>query len=577
MINFFQIVWQFLGRYKKAVFFVMGVGLFAATIEAFIPYLYGYLIDVAIKEKELILISKFLLLWLILRLVANQGHRLVRRKGGFIAVDASHDLLLKLTGHILDLPLSFHKDRKIGAIFRKIDRASDYLERTIAYVIFSFLPDFLSLLMALAILFWIKWELGLAMILILLVYGYISWQKNKPILKTHKTLHRTFEKVYGNLYDTMSNIQIVKSHTTEDIERERHGDGFRGQAAKVYKNFLRLHANLNFWQQTVSSLGFIFVLSLGIFFLRNELISIGQLIMFLGYVNLASRPFSMLAEYYRIVSEGIIVINRGLKLLKVEPEKYQIETSVNLRELKGEIEFQDVSFGYQDHQRVLNKINFKVRAGEIVALVGESGVGKTTLVDLISRYYSPNEGKILIDGYNIEEVNLKSLREKIALVPQEISLFNDTIENNIRYGRPGASSQEIIKASQIANADEFIQRFSKKYQQVVGERGIKLSTGQKQRIAIARAVLRNPIILILDEATSNLDSISERLVQSALAELIKGRTVFIIAHRLSTVMRADKIIVLDKGQVAEIGNHYELLARKNFYYRLFTFQTDFLA
>ncbi|MFH1671432.1 MAG: ATP-binding cassette domain-containing protein, partial [Candidatus Portnoybacteria bacterium] len=211
--------------------------------------------------------------------------------------------------------------------------------------------------------------------------------------------------------------------------------------------------------------------------------------------------------------------------------------------------------------------------GQMVALVGESGVGKTTLIDLISRYYIPQEGKILIDNKDISEVSLESLRKNIAIVPQEVTLFNDTIKNNIRYGRPKATENEIIRASKAAHVHEFIQKFDKKYEQLVGERGIKLSTGQKQRVAIARAILRDPRILILDEATASLDSATEKLVQEALAGLVENRTTFVIAHRLSTIQKADLILVLEKGRIIESGDHQELISKGGVYKKLSKLQS----
>ncbi|MFH1966867.1 MAG: ATP-binding cassette domain-containing protein, partial [Patescibacteria group bacterium] len=227
-----------------------------------------------------------------------------------------------------------------------------------------------------------------------------------------------------------------------------------------------------------------------------------------------------------------------------------------------------INFGYQKSNKVLRDINFKVKPGQMVALVGESGVGKTTLADLISRYYIPKQGKILVDGQDIAEVNLESLRKQIAIVPQEVTLFNDTIKNNLRYGRQKATDEEIIEAAKVAHVHEFVQKFDKKYEQLVGERGIKLSTGQKQRVAIARAILRNPKILILDEATSSLDSVTEKLVQDALAKLVKGRTTFVIAHRLSTIQKADLILVLEKGRIIEQGDHQELINKGGVYREL---------
>jgi subfamily B ATP-binding cassette protein MsbA len=325
--------------------------------------------------------------------------------------------------------------------------------------------------------------------------------------------------------------------------------------------------SMSAWQQTISGVGFVAIFGVGIFLLKTGIISAGELIMFVGYTSLVQQPIAQLSNNYRTVRRGMIVIERALKIKNIKIEKY--ESGIELKETHGEVAFENVSFAYKKKQKVLRGIDFKTSPGESVALVGPSGVGKTTLVDLISRYISPIAGRVLIDGHDIQNISLQSLRKNIAIVPQEITLFNDTIENNIKYGRSKAGTKKILEVAQAANAHEFIQKFPKQYKQLVGERGVKLSTGQKQRIAIARALLRDPKILILDEATSALDSISEKLVQEALKRLIQGRTTFIIAHRLSTIRHADKIFVFNNGKIVERGKHDELIQKPDGLYRKF--------
>jgi glucan exporter ATP-binding protein len=567
-----KLVWEFLKKYKKRVFFIALIAIMGSFISAVIPYIYGRLVDIAISESlNIQLIGAILFFWLILSLLGDWSSRFTQTQGSYIAIDSYNDLLLQTSGHILDLPLSFHKRKKMGEIIRRVYRGADYLETIINQVVFNVGPNFLTVLGALIIMTLVEWRLTLLLFIILVLYSLVSIWKTKPIIKIQKRMNKAYERAYGDLYDSILNIQTVKSFTNEETEKKKMAKDFRDRAARQSKSFMDSWRQLDAWQQTIFSLGFIFVFGGAIFFLKEGAITTGQLVMFIGYISLAYRPFGMLANDYRIISTGLAAIQRAVKLLRVVPEPYQEEKK--LKDIKGKIEFINVSFGYQGKQNVLREISFKVKPGQMVALVGESGVGKTTLVDLISRYYIPKQGKILIDGQDISEVNLESLRKNIAIVPQEVTLFNDTIKNNIRYGRPRATDREIIEAAKAAHVDEFVRKFDKKYDQLVGERGIKLSTGQKQRVAIARAILRDPKILILDEATSSLDTATERLVQEALARLIKGRTTFVIAHRLSTIQKADLILVLEKGRIVEEGEHQELISKGGVYKKLCELQS----
>jgi ABC-type multidrug transport system fused ATPase/permease subunit len=282
-------------------------------------------------------------------------------------------------------------------------------------------------------------------------------------------------------------------------------------------------------------------------------------------------PLRMLLWQWLTVQRSLSGIKRTRELLLLPQENYKRKGRI-LDKIKGRVEYKNVSFSYPRKNLILNKISFIVPAGKKIALVGGSGEGKTTTADLLSLYNVPDSGKILIDGVDIRDFNLKFLRNIIAYVPQEIILFNDTIRNNMLYGKPGATEQEIVEAAKTANIHNFIESLPKKYNTLVGERGVKLSTGQKQRLAIARAVIRNPKILVLDEATSSLDVESEKIVQEALERLVKGRTTFIIAHRLSTVRNADEILVLKEGKIVERGDHESLMERKGIYYKFYALQ-----
>ncbi|MFC1700605.1 ABC transporter ATP-binding protein [Patescibacteria group bacterium] len=563
-----KIIIQYLKPYKKRVYFIIFIAILSSAISAFIPYIYGRLVDVSIMDNSsLLVIGKILLLWLFLSLIDGWFSRISVFNGYELSVEASNDLTVEITSHVLDLPLSFHKNEKIGKVMQKVDNGASYMEMIIDNAIFGICPSFLTVIISLIIMAFVEWHLSLILFSILALYFLTSVWKTDPIIQYEKKINKTSEQVFGDLYDAVGNIQIVKSCVREKLEKKKLDKNFRHKLTDKIKSSLNSWRSLNVWQDSIFSLGFVFIFTSAVLFLRSGTITAGQLVMFIGYTSLAFQPFGMIAGYYRQIRKGLTAIERANDLLKEKPEPYK-GRKIELKNVRGAIEFQNVSFQYDKGKGILKDINLKTKVGQMIALVGESGVGKSTLVDLISGYYKPNKGKILIDGQDISKATLKSIRKNIAIVPQEISLFNDTIINNLRYGNLKATEQEVISATKVANANKFIQKFPKKYKQMVGERGIKLSTGQKQRIAIARAILRNPKILILDEATASLDSATEKLVQDALEHLIKGRTTFVIAHRLSTIQKADQIFVLKDGKIIEEGDHKELVEKGGVYKEL---------
>lgn len=567
-----KVIWRQIEN-KRLFYFAVALSLFAAAANAVTPYIYGTLTDSAVSSsRRWGFILLFLLFWFFLSLFRDLASAFSQKIGSNLAMDAGYKkFYLWLAYFYIDLPIWFHKEKKSGTVLSSINRGADSFFALLDSAVFGILPGFVSFFIAFAIIFFLEWRMGLIVALTIGFYSLITLKYTKAIIVEEKEKHRFWDKAYGDIYDSIGNIFAVKSFTTENFEKKKHKANFHRVGAS-YKKTMEYWTRLSFWQDFILGLGFISIFAGGLWLLSLEEITVGKFVMFIGYFNLTTKPFVNLAFQYKFIRRSFVGIKKALKILKNKPEA-DYPSAKDIGKIQGKIVFQNVSFKYKKGGEILKGVSFSVEPGEMAALVGESGVGKSTLASLISRYYLPNEGKIFIDGNEIRRVKFRSLREQMAVVPQEVALFNDTVKNNIAYGKIGASDEEIIAAAKAANADEFIEKFAKKYKQIVGERGVKLSTGQKQRIAIARAILRDPRILILDEATAALDSVSEKLVQDALKKLIKGRTVFVIAHRLSTIVHADKIIVLEGGKIVETGRHEDLIKQEGVYKKFWELQT----
>jgi len=560
---------------KKDIKRVFIVTLFGSILGAFIPLLYGKVIRMAgdgVSALEYILLLMFM--WLMMDQVYNWTTRYSDKQGTYTAWNIGYELFTGCLSHLIRLPMSFLSEQRLGKVVQRFERGSDVLERMIRDVLFSLVPSFLSLLFAFGVMLWIRWQLAGLVLLTVVSYALTMISSNKKIILLNRETRKMWEEAWGHLWDVVNNVKAVKANTNEEFEVERIKTNFNKCYSRE-KEAEELRHRIKTYEHLIFGGGAVITMSLGALMLRWGTIDAGGLFSFLGYINLAYTPFSRLSHNWRFVLEGVVVEERVANFLGEKEENY--ESGEELK-IAGDIEFRNVSFGYgKTGNPVLRNINLTIKEGETVALVGESGVGKTTLIDLISRYYDADEGEILIGGKNIKNWQLGSLRSQIAVVPQDISLFNDTIRLNIAYGDIHKISEDsVIEDAAVASyAHNFItgDKFVNGYNQVVGERGVKLSAGQKQRVAIARALVRDPKILILDEATSALDSESEMYVQQALEVLIKSRTTLIIAHRLSTVKKADKIVVLGDGGVAEVGKHEELIALNGIYKKLIDLQS----
>lgn len=562
----FGIIKNQLANYKKDLIILSFLGIISAILVGVLPYLLGRLFDSILLEGKDFLF--FVSLWGAVTLVSYLLDWQAGIKRERLSTVAEADYLVGGFSRLLEMPLSFHKDHKIGNITHRIMRAAGALNTISGRVIIDLTPQFLSIVVGLSIALFIDYRLALFLLAGIAIYVLIMLRKLPLLTDVHTKMHQAYQISYGNAFDATINVQAVKQASAEKYEKARFYKGFRLKVVGFYMKLIVLWRGLSFYQRLLVLTTQLSIIGCSVFWIRAGQMTIGELIMFNGYAAMVFGPFFALGNFWHVVQGGMISLIQADKILSIPPENYVPDGAVLLPGIKGGVVFKDARFFYKKKQgKILDNINLEVEPGEIIALVGESGVGKTTLVDLISGFYFPVSGRVLIDGHDIKKLDLGFLRSQIAVVPQEIMLFNDTILNNIKYGKFGASEKEVQDAARLAYADRFIEKFPKKYEQVVGERGIKLSAGQKQRIAIARAVLREPKILILDEPTSSLDAESENYIRDALEKLMKGRTTFIIAHRFSTVRGADRILVLDKGKIAEQGRHEDLMRIENGIYR----------
>jgi ABC-type multidrug transport system fused ATPase/permease subunit len=556
---------------RKQIVTIVLVATLGAVLTVAIPYVYGKLFDLAsIPNTEITFLLSLIGIWLLLSLLSTYISNLSGYMGDTISTKISLQAEVEAYSHFLTLPILFHKKEQRGEVLQKISRASWSLQDVISTVA-DFLPQLLMLLFSLIIMFIIEWKIALVLLFSFVIYGILTIKFVKPELEARKKENKAFEKQYGKVYDKLYNVFLVKNFVMEDKEKDNFLKSLLGKVLPAVKYANERSRKVSIIQGVINSLAFVAVLGSAIFLIREGNITSGEFIMFFGYINLAFGPLRYFGTIYRRYRRANVAIKRFLKLKNIEPEKMKHGNKV-LNSIKGEIIFDNVEFGYFKGKNVLKKINLKINPGETVALVGKSGVGKTTLAELIMGYYQPSKGNIMLDKTNLSDLQLKWLRDNIAVVPQDLNLFNDLLINNLRYANPKASFNDVIRAAKAASAHDFIDKLPKKYNTMVGEEGIKLSMGQRQRIAITMAFLKNPKILILDEPTAALDAESEKKVQEGIRRLIEGKTTMIIAHRFSTVRDADKIVVLDKGGIAEIGNHEELIRKKGIYYDLYSLQ-----
>ena len=492
--------------------------------------------------------------------------------GHIMGAKMEYNMRNEIFAHYQKLSFSFYDNQKVGQLMSRVTNDLFDISELFHHGPEDLVISIIKLIGSFSILLSVNWRLALtafAIVPVMLAYAfYFNVKMKRAFVKNRARI----ADINAQIEDNLSGIRVVKSFANEDMEMDKFkagNDRFVESKKESYKYMGLYHSGLGAFTTLIS----VIVIATGAVFITKDLITITDLITFLLYINNFTEPIKKLISFTEQFQNGASGYTRFLEILEIHPDIEDAPNALELKNAKGDITFENVSFHYEENsETVLSDLNLHVNAGEYIALVGTSGVGKSTLCSLIPRFYDVSGGRILIDDKDIRDCTVKSLRNNIGIVQQDVYLFTGSVMDNIRYGRPDATEAEIVPPAQNANAHEFIMNLPEGYDTNIGQRGIKLSGGQKQRLSIARVFLKNPPILIFDEATSALDNESERVVQESLEKLAKGRTTFVIAHRLSTIRNAQKILVLTENGIAESGTHRELLEKNGIYAELYNMQ-----
>jgi len=551
-------------------FAILGAGVTLA-----IPLIVRYITNHVITLEAGAALHKIAMLGLLmLALVAVEWfcNYFISNYGHVMGAKIEYDMRAEIFGHYQKLSFSFFNNQKVGQLMSRITSdlfdISELLHHGPEDLVISIIKIFGSFL----ILFGIDVKLALvafAFVPLMLLYALYFNTRMKRAFKRNRV---KIAEINSQIEDNLSGIRVVKSFANEAVEQEKFKEGNQGFLAAKKNSYLYM-AGYHSGLQALTTLITIAVLVAGAALITDGQVAVADLVTFLLYINTFTEPVKKLINFTEQFQNGYTGYERFMEMMAIEPDIADCLDAVELKGVKGGISFDNVSFHYEENtETVLNHINLEVKAGSYMALVGASGAGKSTLCSLIPRFYDVSGGAVRIDGQDIRKVTLKSLRSQIGIVQQDVYLFVGTVMDNIRYGKPGASREEVVEAAKNANAHEFIMNLPNGYDTDIGQRGVKLSGGQKQRLSIARVFLKNPPILIFDEATSALDNESERVVQESLEKLARNRTTFVIAHRLSTIRNAEKILVLTDTGIEEEGTHKELLEKNGIYAKLYQMQ-----
>tara|TARA_X000001036_G_scaffold69228_1_gene60418 strand:- start:13541 stop:15277 length:1737 start_codon:yes stop_codon:yes gene_type:complete len=563
---------EFIWPRRKIVF----LGLFLIIIRSLsglvLPYSSKTLIDDVIPSKDINTLS-FLLIVVCIALVLQSisSFSLTR----LLSVEAQHLISLlraKVQQKLLKLPVSFFDNNKSGALVSRIMTDVEGVRNLVGTGLVQLIGGSLTAIISLFILIDINGLMTLFVLFPILIFAFIALKAFGYIRPIFRARGKINAEVTGRLTETLNGIRVIKGFNAEEQEYLVFERGVE-QLFQNVKKSLTATAFMTSAATLLIGLASAGIMGIGGYFIMNNTLTYGQFVSFTLFLGFMIAPIVQMSNIGSQLTEAFAGLDRTQELMSLQEENNLGQRNLLLDNLKGEVDFKNISFSYDNNTNVLNNISFKADQGSVIALVGSSGSGKSTIAGLVTAFLNPSSGKVLIDGIDLSKVDLKSFRSQLGVVLQDDFLYEGTIRENILFPRPSASEKELIEAVNGAYVDEFTNRFENGLETVIGERGVKLSGGQKQRISIARALLANPKIVILDEATSNLDTESESYIQKSLQILMKNRTTFVIAHRLSTIQKADQILIIEDGEIVERGKHNELLNKKGRYYELHKYQT----
>jgi len=560
--------------HRKRLLLGLGLMLISRLAGLVLPASSKYLIDEVVTGKRTDLLLPIALAAGAATLVQAVTSFALSQILGVAAQRAITDMRKRVQARVMHLPVRYFDSTQTGILVARIMSDAEGIRNLVGTGLVQLVGGLVTAVMGIAVLFWLNWHLTVITILVLLTFGggmAYAFRTLRPLFRERGKINA---EVTGRLTEALGGIRVVKSYTAEKREEIVFTKGAHRLFRNIAKSMTGVSATTAGSTVIVGIIGILMIWLGGRAILAGEM-TLGDLIMYIFFIGLVAAPLVSIASIGTQITEAFAGLDRIREILDMPTEIEEDATRNSLDRITGDVAFDNVWFEYNEGQPVLRGVSFSARAGTTTALVGSSGSGKSTLISLVMAFNRPTKGRLLVDGHDLADLRLMDYREQLASVLQENFLFDGTITENVGYARPGSTIDEIKDACRIAHCDEFISQFPNGYDTVVGERGIKLSGGQRQRVSIARAILANPRVLILDEATSSLDSESEQMIQDGLRRLRSGRTTFVIAHRLSTIRSADQILVLEAGEIVERGTHSELLALNGRYRQLYDKQYSF--